>query len=66
MHVAIDDHSRLAFAAMYPDLTERGFTHFLAISVPWYEGFGIRIRRVLTDNRATRPIGSPTPAAKSA
>jgi hypothetical protein len=63
MHVAIDDHSRLAFAAMYPNQTERSFTHFLAIAVPWYEGLGIGIRRVLTDND---PIGSPTPAAKSA
>jgi Integrase core domain len=50
MHVAIDHHSRLAFAAMYPDQTERSFTHFLAIAVPWYEGLGIGIRRVLTDN----------------
>jgi hypothetical protein len=29
---------------------ERSFTHFLAIAVPWYEGLGIGIRRVLTDN----------------
>ena len=37
MHVAIDDRLRVAFAAMYPDQTERSFTHFLAIAVPWYE-----------------------------
>jgi transposase InsO family protein len=50
LHVAIDDHSRLAFTAMYPDQTERSSTHFLAAAVAWYEGLGIGIRRVLTDN----------------
>lgn len=50
LHVAIDDHSRLAFTAMYPDQTERSSTHFLAAAVAWYEGLGIAIRRVLTDN----------------
>jgi hypothetical protein len=29
LHVAIDDHSRLAFTATYPDQTERGSAHFL-------------------------------------
>jgi transposase len=34
LHIAIDDHSRLAFAAMYPDQTERSSTHFLAAASP--------------------------------
>jgi transposase InsO family protein len=50
LHVAIDDHSRIAFTAMYPDQTERSSTHFLAAAVAWFDGLGIRIRRVLTDN----------------
>jgi transposase InsO family protein len=50
LHVAIDDHSRLAFTAMYPDQTERSSTHFLAAAVAWYERLGIGIRRVFTDN----------------
>src|SRR5437868_8570349 len=50
LHVAIDDHSRLAFTAMYPDQTERSSTHFLAAAVAWYGQLGIAIRRVLTDN----------------
>ena len=50
LHIAIDDHSRLAFTAMYPDQTERSSTHFLAAAVAWYQGLGIAIRRVLTDN----------------
>jgi transposase InsO family protein len=50
LHVAIDDHSRIAFTAMYPDQTERSSTHFLTAAVAWYEGLGIAIRKVLTDN----------------
>ncbi len=50
LHIAIDDHSRIAFTAMYPDQTERSSTHFLAAAVTWYEGLGIGIRRLLTDN----------------
>ncbi|HTF61377.1 MAG TPA: DDE-type integrase/transposase/recombinase [Edaphobacter sp.] len=49
LHVAIDDHSRLAFTAMYPDQTERSSTHFLA-AVAWFDRLGIAIQRVLTDN----------------
>lgn len=50
LHIAIDAHSRIAFTAMYPDQTERSSTHFLTAAVAWYEGLGIGIRRVLTDN----------------
>jgi transposase InsO family protein len=50
LHVAIDDHSRLAFTAMYPDQTARSSTHLLAAAVAWYEGLGIGIRKLLTDN----------------
>jgi transposase InsO family protein len=52
LHVAIDDHSRLAFTAMYPDQTERSSTHFLAAATAWFSHLGIRIRRLLTDNGA--------------
>jgi hypothetical protein len=50
LHVAIDDHSRFAFTAMYPDQTERSSTHFLAEAVAWYGQLGIGIRKILTDN----------------
>jgi transposase InsO family protein len=50
LHVAIDDHSRLAYTAMYPDQTERSSTHFLAAAVEWFDKLGIAVRRVLTDN----------------
>jgi transposase InsO family protein len=50
LHVTIDDHSRLAFTAMYPDQTERSSTHFLAAATAWFHQLAIRPRRVLTDN----------------
>jgi transposase InsO family protein len=50
LHVAIDDHSRIAFTAMYPDQTANSSTHFLAAALAWYGQLGIGIRKVLTDN----------------
>jgi len=41
LHIAIDDHSRLAFTAMYPDQTERSSTHFLAQATAWFSQLGI-------------------------
>jgi len=48
--VAIDDHSRLAFTAMYPDQKEASASHFLAAATAWFERHGIVTRRILTDN----------------
>jgi transposase InsO family protein len=50
LHVAIDDHSRIAFTAMYPDQTEASASHFLAAAMAWFQRLGIAVRRVLTDN----------------
>jgi transposase InsO family protein len=50
LHIAIDDHSRIAFTAMYPDQKEASATHFLYSAIAWYARIGIGIRRVLTDN----------------
>jgi len=50
VHVAIDDHSRFAYAEVLPD--ERGATTagFLERTVVAFADQGIRIERVLTDN----------------
>lgn len=50
LHVAVDDHSRFAFAEVMPD--ERGETtaRFLEHTVLAFAQRGIRIERVLTDN----------------
>jgi len=50
LFVAIDDATRLAFAALYPDETAASATAFLAACDRFYRNHGIRIERVLTDN----------------
>jgi hypothetical protein len=63
LHIAIDDHSRIAFTAMYPDQTERSSTHFLAAAVAWFQGLGIASAACSpTTVLAIKPIASPEPA----
>jgi transposase InsO family protein len=50
LFVAIDDHSRLAFASVYPDQTSDSSTAFLAQLVAFYRSHGIEVERVLSDN----------------
>lgn len=52
VHVAIDDHSRLAFSTIQPDETARSACAALLGAVRYYAGLGIRFKRVLTDNGA--------------
>jgi transposase InsO family protein len=52
LYVAIDDHSRLGFAAVYPDETSNSAIAFLDELVRFYAGHGITVERVLTDNGA--------------
>jgi len=49
-HVAIDDHSRMAFSALYPNEKQASVLAFLAAALAYYARFGIRFRAVLTDN----------------
>ena len=50
LHIAIDDHTRIAFSSVRTD--ERGVSAaaFLIAAVEYYRRLGIRIQRVLTDN----------------
>ena len=50
LHVAIDDHSRIAFSQLHADERAPATVAFLRAAVAYYARFGIRIRRVLTDN----------------
>jgi transposase InsO family protein len=50
VHVAIDDHTRLAFAAILPDQTHTSAIRFFHMARAFYSRFGISCRRVLTDN----------------
>ena len=50
LHVAIDDHSRLAFSRMLPNQQAETAITFLRAAVAFYAHHGISIRRLLTDN----------------
>lgn len=52
VHLAIDDHSRVAFGSIEPD--ERGTSACRALmqAVRYYRTLGVRFERVLTDNGA--------------
>jgi transposase InsO family protein len=50
VHVAIDDHTRLAYAEVLPDERAATCAGFLRRAVAWFATHGVTIRRVLTDN----------------
>jgi transposase InsO family protein len=50
VHVAIDDHTRLAYSEVLPDETATTALAFLTRAVAWYAALGIAVERVLTDN----------------
>ena len=50
VHVAIDDHSRIAFSGIYPDETRNSVIACLRSTLDWYARLGIRFKAVLTDN----------------
>jgi len=50
VHVAIDDHSRIAFSAVLPDEQQTSALIFLRQAIAYYQRLGIRFQAVLTDN----------------
>jgi transposase InsO family protein len=50
VHIAVDDHSRLAFAAIYPDEKRASVLHFLHAALAFYKRYGIDCKAVITDN----------------
>ena len=50
LFVAIDDHARISFSAMYPDERVPSAVAFLRAAVAYYRRLGIRIKGLLTDN----------------
>jgi transposase len=53
IHIAIDDHSRLAYAEICPDEQRHTTAAFTKRALEFYEGCGISVQRVLTDNGAS-------------
>lgn len=50
LHVAIDDHSRLAYCEILHSERKEECAAFLRRAVEWYAGEGITVERVLSDN----------------
>ena len=50
LHVAIDDHSTIAFSDIHRDQCSCSASAFLISAMEYYAGLGIQIRRILTDN----------------
>lgn len=50
VHVAIDDHSRIAWANIWPNESAASAWRALIAALRYYRSLGIRIRQVLTDN----------------
>jgi transposase InsO family protein len=52
VHIAIDDHSRLAYAEVLPNEKAATAAGFLSRAVAFYARYGITVERLLTDNGA--------------
>jgi transposase InsO family protein len=50
LHVAVDDHSRLAYIEALPDEKDPTCAGFLHRAATWFHQHGVHIERVLTDN----------------
>ncbi len=50
LHVVIDDHSRLAFAALLPSEREESAVFFLEAALAFYRNLGVRPQAIMTDN----------------
>jgi len=50
LFVAVDDHARVAFCQMHPDERQGSATAFLQAAVSYFQGLGVRVRGLITDN----------------
>jgi transposase InsO family protein len=50
LHIAIDDHSRLAFAQLLPDESAQSAIAFLHAALAFFEKLGVRTQRLYSDN----------------
>ena len=57
LHVAVDDHSRLAYVETLTDEKDPTCAGFLHRAVAWFREQGVRVLRILTDNAKVYRIG---------
>lgn len=50
LHVAIDDHSRLAYTELLPADTGEACAGFLKRAATWFARLGVRVTSIMTDN----------------
>jgi transposase InsO family protein len=50
VHIAVDDHSRLAYAEVLPDEKATTAAAFLRRAVAFYRRYGIEVKAILSDN----------------
>jgi transposase InsO family protein len=50
VHAAVDDHTRIAYAAVFDDARADSCSEFLEDTITYMASFGIRITAVMTDN----------------
>lgn len=52
VHVAVDDHSRVSYSAIFPDEKKSSAITHLQAAVAYYKSLGVTVIRVMTDNGA--------------
>jgi transposase InsO family protein len=50
LHIAVDDHSRVAYVELLADERGRTVAGFLRRALQWFRAHGVSVRRILTDN----------------
>jgi transposase InsO family protein len=50
LHLAVDDHSRLAYSEILPDEKRASCRRFLFDALRFFRSFGVKVERVMTDN----------------
>jgi len=50
LHLAVDDHSRLAYSEILPDEKRASCLRFLFNALRFLRSFGVKVERVMTDN----------------
>ncbi|MGH8755693.1 MAG: IS481 family transposase [Burkholderiales bacterium] len=50
LHLAVDDHSRLAYSEIFPDEKRKSCIRFLFNALRFFRRHGVKVYRVMTDN----------------
>ena len=59
VHVAIDDHSRIARADIFPDQKKESAVASLFATIAYYQSLGVTVERVMTDNVLRQEVWHP-------